>query len=38
MGTLNHSSMELVLNTQVAKKLLFHKNLNKIQIFLAQSF
>ena len=37
-STLNHSSMELVLNTQIAKKLLFQTNLNKIQLFLAQSF
>ena len=41
MGTLNHSSMELVLNTLIAtscKKLLFQTNLNEIQFFLAQSF
>ena len=37
-STLNHSSMELVLNTQIAKKLLFQTNLNKIQLFPAQSF
>ena len=37
-STLNHSSMELVLNTQIAKKLSFQTNLNKIQFFLAQSF
>ena len=35
-GTLNHS--RIVLNTQIAKKLLFQTNLNKIQFFLAQSF
>lgn len=28
----------IVLNTQIAKKLLFQTNLNKIQFFLAQSF
>ena len=41
IGTLNHSSVELVLNTQIAtscKKLLFQTNLNEIQFFLAQSF
>ena len=41
MGMLNHNSMELVLNTQIAtscKKLLFQTNLNEIQFFLAQSF
>ena len=35
-GTLNHS--RIVLNTQIAKKLLFQTVLNKIQFFLAQSF
>ena len=35
-GTLNHS--RIVLNTQIAKKLLFQTILNKIQFFLAQSF
>ena len=35
-GTLNHS--RIVLNTQIAKKLLFQTILNKIQLFLAQSF
>ena len=35
-GTLNQS--RIVLNTQIAKKLLFQTNLNKIQFFLAQSF
>ena len=38
MSTLNHSSMELVLNTQIAKKLSFQTNLNKIHLFLTQSF
>lgn len=41
IGTLNHSSVELVLNTQIAtscKKLIFQTNLNEIQFFLAQSF
>ena len=41
MGMLNHSGMELALNTQIAtscKKLLFQTNLNEIQFFLAQSF
>ena len=35
-GMLNHS--RIVLNTQIAKKLLFQTILNKIQFFLAQSF
>ena len=35
-GKLNHS--RIVLNTQIAKKLLFQTILNKIQFFLAQSF
>ena len=35
-GTLNHS--RIILNTQIAKKLLFQTILNKIQFFLAQSF
>ena len=41
IGMLNQSSMELVLNTQIAtscKKLLFQTNLNEIQFFRAQSF
>ena len=35
-STLNHS--RIVLNTQIAKKLLFQTILNEIQFFLAQSF